>query len=119
MIAQAVGEMIVCGEDAHPNYALLLPRLFEDLEISPESVRADWQSSRTHLQKLEPKAQDLLLLTMTAAAILNSRMRRAQRDLLVEAYSLCGRPFRLEAVLEARREFINGQGLRYEWRGEP
>ena len=119
LIAQAVGEVIVRGEDAHPNYALLLVRLFEDLEISPELVRVDWQSSRTHLQKLEPKAQDVLLLILTVAVILNSRLRRAQRDLLVEAYSLCGRPFRFEAVLEVRREFINGQGLRYERRGEP
>ena len=93
MIVEAVGEVILGGKDAHPNYALLLARLFEDLAIPPESVRIDWDSSRADLAKLHPQAQDLLLTILTVAAILNSRLRRAQRDLLAEAFSLCGRPF--------------------------
>jgi hypothetical protein len=92
LIVEAVGEVILGGEDAHPNYAFLLARLFEDLAIPPESVRIDWDSSRADLAKLHPQAQDLLLTILTVAAILNSRLRRAQRDLLPEAFSLCGRP---------------------------
>jgi hypothetical protein len=77
----------------------------------PESVRIDWDSSRSDLAKLHPQAQDLLLTNLTVAAILNSRLRRSQRDMLAEAFSLCGRPFRPQAVLDLRREFVNGEGL--------
>ena len=111
LIVEAVGELIMRGEDAHPNYALLLARLFEDLSIVPESVRIDWDSIRAGLVKLHPQAQDLLLTILTVAAILNSRLRKAQRDMLVEAFRLCGRPFSSQAVLGLRQEFINGQGL--------
>ena len=111
LIVEAVGEVILRGEDAHPNYALLLARLFEDLSIVPESVRIDWDSRRSDLAKLHPQAQDLLLTILTVAAILNSRLRRSQRDMLAEAFSLCGRPFRPQAVLDLRREFVNGEGL--------
>ena len=111
LIIEAVGETILRGEDAHPNYALLLSRLFEDLAIAPESVRIDWDASRAALGKLDPQAQNLLLTVLTVAAILNSRLKRAQRDMLADAFNLCGRPFSLQAVMTLRREFISGQGL--------
>ena len=111
LIVEAVGEAIMRGEDAHPNYVLLLTRLFDDLEMSPESVRLDWDASRVGLEHLNPKGQDVLLMTLTVAAILNSRLRRRQRELLAEAYRLCGRTFQPEAILSLRREFIAGQGL--------
>jgi hypothetical protein len=111
LILKAVGEAIIRGEDAHPNYALLLTRLFQDLEIPPESIQIDWDSSRANLKNLNPKAQDLLLTTLTVATILSSRLRAAQRDLLADAHALSGRPFHLEPLLELQREFINGQGV--------
>lgn len=110
-ILQSVGEAIIRGEDAHPNYALLLARLIEDLQVPADSIRVDWAASRAGLKNLDGNAQDLLLTVLTVAAILNSRLRRAQRDLLVEAHALCGRPFHLQAVLGLRRAFIDGQGL--------
>lgn len=111
LMISAVAESIVRGEDAHPNYALLLVRLFEDLAVSPESVRLDWDSRRTALANLEPNAQDLLLTILTVTSILNSRLRPAQQDFLAEAFSLCRRPFRSGSVHDLRRQFINGQGL--------
>ncbi len=111
LILQSVGEAIIRGEDAHPNYDLLLTRLLQDLEISPESIQIEWNSSRAGLKNLNPQAQDLLLTVLTAVTILNSRLRKAQRDLLAEAHALCDRPFRVEALLGLRRQFVRGQGL--------
>jgi hypothetical protein len=111
LILQSVGEAIIRGEDAHPNYDLLLTRLIQDLEISPESSQIDWNASRAGLKNLHPQAQDLLLIVLTATTILNSRLRKAQQDLLAEAHALCNRPFRVEALLELRRQFVSGQGL--------
>jgi hypothetical protein len=111
LILQSVGEAIIRGEDAHPNYDLLLTRLIQDLEISPESTQIDWNASRAGLKNLNPQAQDLLLIVLTATTILNSRLRKAQQDLLAEAHALCNRPFRVEALLGLRRQFVRGQGL--------
>lgn len=111
LILETVGEAILRGEDAHPNYVLLLTRLFRDLAVSPESIRIDWSSSRAGVKNLNPKAQDMLLTTLTVAALVNSRIRRAQRNLLAEAHALSGRPFRLDAFEKLRREFLEGNGI--------
>lgn len=111
IILEAIAEVIQSGEDAHPNYALLLERLFEELAFQPESVKTGWHSTRNKLAELSPQVQDLLLTILTVTAVLNSRMRKAQRELLAEAFNLCGRPFRHDAVLRLRQEFITGQGL--------
>jgi len=114
LVVEAVGEAIIRGEDAHPNYAVLLMRLFDELGISPEPVRVDWDSSRAALKDLDPKAQDVLLVSLTVSAILNSRLKKAQRELLEEAHRLCGRPFRPQALRDLRRKLIDGQGLSEE-----
>ena len=53
MIVEAVGEVILGGKDAHPNYALLLARLFEDLAIPPRVGADRLGSSRADLAKLQ------------------------------------------------------------------
>jgi hypothetical protein len=111
LILHSAAESIIRGEDAHPNYSLLLTRLFQDLEISPESFEVDWDATRAGLKNLDGKAQDLLLIVLTAATILSSRLRKAQRDLLADAHALCDRPFQVEALLDLRRQFVSGQGL--------
>jgi hypothetical protein len=111
LIVETVGEMIIRGADAHPNYGLLLTRLFDELEISPQSVRIEWDSTRAGLQHLSTKEQDVLLMTLSVAAILSSRLNKVQRELLAEAHRLCGQPFQPQALLDLRREFIAGQGL--------
>jgi hypothetical protein len=111
LILHSAAESIIRGEDAHPNYSLLLTRLFQDLEISPESFEIDWDATRAGLKNLDRKAQDLLLIVLTAATILSSRLRKAQRDLLADTHALCDRPFQVEALLDLRRQFVSGQGL--------
>ncbi len=114
LIVEMVGEAIIRGADGHPNYVLLLDRLSRELEISPESIRVDWNSSRRLLKKQNRKAQELLLTTLTVTTILNGQLRRAQRELLQEAYELCGFVFDTQGLVELRRDFINGQGINRE-----
>jgi hypothetical protein len=118
LILETVGESVLRGEDAHPNYMLLLTHLFRDLAVVPESIRINWKSSRAGLKDLNAKERDMLLATLTAVTLVSSRIRRAQRDLLAEVQTLSGRPFRPDALQELRREFVDGQGLG-ENRGDP
>lgn len=111
LMLEMIGEAIIRGEDAHPNYVLLLERLSRDLGISPQSITVDWDSSRRALKSENRKAQEILLITLTVAAILNGQLRRAQRELLAEAYRVCGRVFDVHGLAGLRREFINGQGI--------
>jgi hypothetical protein len=114
LMLETVGEAIIRGEDHHPNYVLLLERLSQDLGIPPESIAVNWNSSRHSLQNENGKAQDILLVTLTIATMLNGQLRRAQRELLAEAYAVCGRSFDLHGLAELRREFISGRGVSKE-----
>jgi hypothetical protein len=108
-IVAAVGESVVCAGDAHPNFILLVPRLLQELEV-PREVLAEWDSTRDRLPTLPARAQDILLATLTTATLLGGS-RRAQRKLLAEAYTLCGRPFDVQALRSAMDELLDGQGL--------
>ncbi|HSK30515.1 MAG TPA: hypothetical protein VLA17_11185, partial [Candidatus Limnocylindria bacterium] len=103
LIMETVGEAILRGEDAHPNYVLLLTSLFRDLAVSPETIRIDWNSNRAGLKKLDRQVQDLLLTALTVATLLNGRTRRAQRNLLAEAHALCARSFQLDVFQKLQR----------------
>ena len=111
LLLASLAEAIVRSQDAHPNFVLLLMRLCRDLEISPESARGDWESTRHALGNADPETQDVVLASLTLAAMLDGAPRRAQRSFLEEAHELCGRPFEAEALGAAHRCFIEGQGL--------
>jgi hypothetical protein len=59
---------------------------------------------------LPARAQDILLATLTAATLLGGS-RRAQRRLLADAYTVCGRRFDAQALRTAMEELLDGQGL--------
>lgn len=111
LVLQTVGESILRSRDAHPNFVLLLHRLLQDLEISPDPIAVDWDSSRASLKNASRKTQDVVLTTLSAAVILARRPRSAQRELLEEVHTTCGRSFQAEALLDLYREFVRGQGL--------
>ena len=111
LILRGVGEAIIRSEDAHPNFVLLLARLFRELDIPPHSLQIDWQSDRIRLKELDPRAQNVLLSSLTLAVMIDGRVRKAEKDFLQEAHVRCGRSFRAEALSELQGEFFNGQGI--------
>ncbi len=111
LILETVGESIIRSQDAHPNYVILLTHLFEVLEISPDSLIIDWESSRASLGNIKRPEQDLLLITLIVATILNGRLRSAQKEFLDEVHRACGRSFQTEVLRPLRREFISGRGI--------
>jgi hypothetical protein len=108
-IVAAVGESVVCAGNAHPNFILLVPRLLQELEV-PREVLAEWAARRDRLPMLPARAQDILLATLTAATLLGGS-RRAQRRLLADAYTVCGRRFDAQALRTAMKDLLDGQGL--------
>jgi hypothetical protein len=110
-IVEAVGECIARSEDAHPNFVLLVGRVFEALEIPPRPIRGDWAAVRGDLAGLDEGEQSLLLQALVATALLDGRIRRAERELLEEAHRICGRSFRIESLAAVRDEFLRGRGV--------
>jgi hypothetical protein len=110
LLVELVGVAMISARDAHPNFVLLLNRLFEDLDLEPHSILVDWDVSRRRLSGLEPHIQQHALDLLTVAAVLGGRPGRRQKRLLEEAYRASGRPFRDEHVDAVYRAFIEGQG---------
>jgi hypothetical protein len=111
LLLASLAEAVTRSQDAHPNFVLLLTRLFRELEIAPDEVRADWTATRAALADADPRTQDLVLAALTLATMLDGAPGRAQRRFLQEAHGLCGRSFRPEALRELHARFMEGQGL--------
>jgi hypothetical protein len=110
LMVEAVGEAIIVSQDAHPNFVLLLGRLLEILEVAPEPLRQP-DVSLGSVKGLSAAEQEVLLAAATVAVVLEGRLRRRQREFLHRLHKVCGRAFDTRSVLEARREFLRGQGV--------
>jgi hypothetical protein len=122
LVVDAVGEMVICSRDAHPNFALLLTRLFETLDISSEQVSVDWDADRQGLPQLNSTEQTVVLKALMLAAVLDGRVRRSERKRIAEAHQACGRPFRKSAFKSLHRRLLDGQSIGEEqfaavWQG--
>jgi hypothetical protein len=114
LLLEAIGEAMIRRCDAHPNFVLLLTHLFDDLNISPESLEVNWDADCAALRSLAPRSQDLLLTTLAVAAILAGHPRRTEKRLMEEAHAECGHDFRTEALGGLYRHFFDGRGLNDE-----
>jgi len=111
LMLEAVAEVIIRSENDHPNFVLLLGRLFQEFEIEPGSLTVDWAAHRADLGKLKPAEQELLLMLVNITALLDGRLRRKQRRFLEEVHTACGRRFEPGELDETYAEFFEGQGL--------
>ncbi len=114
LIAQGVGEAIVRTGTAHPNYHLLLGRLVEVLQLSPQEVNVEWDSVRDTVRQLMPEEQQTFLTVLTVAVIIDGSVRKAEAALLEEAHQLCQRPLDWQKINQMRTAFLDGQGIRGE-----
>jgi hypothetical protein len=111
LMLEAVAEAIIRSENDHPNFVLLLGRLFQDLEIRPGSLALDWTRRAPELAQLQPRQQELLLLLVQVTVMLDGRPRRKQRRFLEEIHEACGRPFERGGLDQVYESFFRGQGI--------
>ena len=76
----AVAELVVAAEDAHPNYDLLLARLRDALGIEPRIP--EWRQVRARLAATDTRVQHAVLALMTTTTALRGRSRRRQGRVL-------------------------------------
>lgn len=83
----AVAELVVAAQDAHPNYDLLLARLCESLGL--EARIPEWTEVHARLARADADTQRAVLALMTTTTALRGRSRRGQRHVLEAAYAAC------------------------------
>lgn len=102
----AVAELIVAAQDAHPNYDLLLARLSETLDI--QARIPEWPDVRARLADADAPTQHAVLALMTTTTALRGRSSRQQRRVLESAYDVCDQPLG-NALRSAQRRVIEGR----------
>jgi hypothetical protein len=110
-ILQGVGEIVMRGYDAHPNYIMLVRRLVDELEPESEVIEVDWDNREADLADLDEDEKTLLLDVLTISTVLAGRPRRDQRRFLEAVYKECGRELKPDALKRLRRAFTAGRGV--------
>jgi hypothetical protein len=105
-----VGEMIVRGRDAHPNFVYVVARLREQLGVGSETVHDDWQSDK--LRALSADERRIILSVLELTSILGSKVHRGQAKLLQDAAREAGIGFNESELSQLRKDLMNGRALR-------
>jgi hypothetical protein len=108
-ILRAVVGSIVRTHDLHPNLLSLYQALLSRL-ARPSNV--DMGDTRTFLERLgelDPSEQAMVLKSLSVAAILDGKLARDERRLLLDARRVCGRSATLDGTEALRRCFLRGE----------
>lgn len=111
LFLESIAEAIIRSANNHPNFVILLRRLFEDLQIRPGTLDLDWPAHRESIRDLTAEEQDLLLATLQVTVMLDGRPRRRQKQFLREVFDLCGERFDSSRLNESYVSFFQGQGI--------
>lgn len=103
----AVAELVVAAEDAHPNYDLLLARLREALGL--ETRIPEWSAVRDRLADADASTQHAVLGLMVTTTALRGRGSRRQRRVLADAHAACAQPFSSDVLRAARQRIAEGR----------
>lgn len=110
-IVAALAESITLGQDAHPNYVLLVGAIVDWLDVDPATLTGEWPSRRDSLKQFDAGETRTLLRVLAAATVLNGRPRRRQRDMLADVASAVGHQLDVDALAALRERIADGQGL--------
>ncbi|MDR6990496.1 hypothetical protein [Luteimonas sp. 3794] len=102
----AVAELVVAAQDAHPNYDLLLARLCEALGL--EARIPEWTDVRTRLASADVRTRQAVLTLMTTTTALRGRSCRRQRHVLEAAHAACDASLG-DALQTAQRRIAEGR----------
>lgn len=121
---RAVASAIVRTEDMHPNLVAVLGEVVERTGIAKRrDARASLEApdgagalddSRVFLElmpRLSADEQCLVLRVLAVASIIDGRLTRNEKRLLVEAHARCGKSPDLKAVDALRRAFLAGDPI--------
>jgi hypothetical protein len=110
---RAVASSIVRTEDMHPNLAAVLREVMERApkdEADGEDLDAT-SIFLARLTKLGATQQRFVLRVLSIASIIDGRLTRAEKGLLVDAHRTCGLPADLKPVERLRVAFLRGDPI--------
>jgi hypothetical protein len=110
-ILQGVGEIVMRGYDAHPNYIMLVRRLVDELDPESDEIEVDWDNREADLADLDEDEKTLLLGVLTISTVLAGRPRGDQRKFLEAVYNECGREMKPDALKQLRKALTAGRGI--------
>lgn len=113
---RAVASSIVRTEDMHPNLAAVLREVMDRTpkdEVDGEDLDAP-RLFLVRLAKLGGAQQRFILRVLSIASVIDGRLTRAEKTLLVEAQRVCGMPADLAAVEKLRVAFLRGDPIERE-----
>jgi hypothetical protein len=119
-VVRAVASSIVRTEDMHPNLVALLEEVARRTGVAPHTADsasgdlADLDDSKAFLAQLptlDPGERRLTLRVLAIASIIDGRLTRAEKRLLVEAHAASGVPLDLAKVHALRRAFLGGDAI--------
>jgi hypothetical protein len=113
VMVQGAGEMMKLGRDAHPNTVYLLARLREEAGEEGD-LEVDWGSARARLKELPEGDRGKVIAVLALAAILGTRVRRDQADMLRVACEACGLGFDGDALGALHRDLRDGKPVTLE-----
>jgi len=111
---RAVASSIVRTEDMHPNLAAVLREVLARAPATIEDDAADLDVSRVFLDRLATLGESrrrFILRVLAIASIIDGRLTRAERALLVEARRICGLDADLSGVEGLRVAFLDGSPI--------
>lgn len=111
MLVRAVACSIVRTQDLHPNLVGLLETLAARLRVDPTEDIDDAARFVKELVRVEPAEQRRALRMLCVAAIIDGRVSRRERRLVLEAFRACGLPSDLAALERLRSAFVRGDRL--------
>jgi hypothetical protein len=113
---RAVASSIVRTEDMHPNLAAVLREVMERApkdDVDGEDLDAP-KMFLSRLAKLGATQQRFILRVLAIASVIDGRLTRAEKTLLVEAHRTCGLPADVSAVDKLRVAFLRGDPIERE-----
>lgn len=108
---RAIASSIVRTRDMHPNLVELLVRVREKVGDIDAKALDDPHEFLACLHDLPKAEQSLVMGTLSVAAILDGRLTRAEKHLVVAARRACGMSDDLAPLETLRRRFMAGDAL--------
>ena len=109
---RAIGSAAVRSEDLHPNLVALLQAVRARLGLDTIESIDDSQRFLREIALLAKHEQTIVLRVLAAASIIDGRLARDERELLVQTWTTCARPFDGATIERLRRNFVSGDAIR-------